>query len=147
MNDISISYRATMASIKLAGTSGLVDLNQDDFDFLTKSTPWLAMERSRVRSCVEATVYGALDMTGIARFAVPAEFIAGAICCFVHPINYMAAAAVFEGAENTTNVLAGIDAPMSASQIFAMVINHCGGCDDKSEAHWQHAKQYLKVSQ
>src|SRR5437016_9203213 len=41
--------------------SAVLDLTEDDFDFLTSNKVWIATDRSRARRCVEACVYGTLD--------------------------------------------------------------------------------------
>src|SRR5204863_628663 len=64
------------ASIKLIQASAVLDLTEDDFDFLTSNKVWIATDRSRARRCVEACVYGTLDFVGYPRFPAPVEFIA-----------------------------------------------------------------------
>src|SRR6266508_2241444 len=56
--------------------SAVVDLTEDDFDFLTSNKVWIATDRSRARRCVEACVDGTLDFVGYPRFPAPVEFIA-----------------------------------------------------------------------
>src|SRR5947207_10373613 len=48
-------------TIKLIQASAVLDLTEDDFDFLTSNKVWIATDRSRARRCVEACVYGMLD--------------------------------------------------------------------------------------
>ena len=78
-----ISYLTALASIKLVGDSSVLDLTSDDFDFLTGSKMWLPVDRSRASRCVEAAVYGALDMLGFPRFPAPVEYIAAVIASYV----------------------------------------------------------------
>src|SRR5437016_9158349 len=52
------------SSIKLIQASAVLDLTEDDFDFLTSNKVWIATDRSRARRCVEACVYGTLDFVG-----------------------------------------------------------------------------------
>src|SRR5205814_5780631 len=59
--------------------SAVLDLTEDDFDFLTSNKVWIATDRSRARRCVEACVYGTLDFVGYPRFPAPVEFIAAVI--------------------------------------------------------------------
>src|SRR5690606_18656745 len=61
------------ASIKLIQASAVLDLTEDDFDFLTSNKVWIATDRSRARRCVEACVYGTLDFVGYPRFPAPVE--------------------------------------------------------------------------
>src|SRR5690606_39379744 len=67
------------SSIKLIQASAVLDLTEDDFDFLTSNKVWIATDRSRARRCVEACVYGTLDFVGYPRFPAPVEFIAAVI--------------------------------------------------------------------
>src|SRR6266581_7497695 len=57
----SVRFQTALASIKLIQASAVLDLTEDDFDFLTSNKVWIATDRSRVRCCVEACVYGTLD--------------------------------------------------------------------------------------
>src|SRR5262249_58140833 len=51
--------------------SAVLDLTEDDFDFLTSNKDWIATDRSRARRCAEACVYGTLDFVGYPRFPAP----------------------------------------------------------------------------
>src|SRR5688572_11234855 len=78
ISDFLLTYLATqtaLASIKLIQASAVLDLTEDDFDFLTSNKVWIATDRSRARRCVEACVYGTLDFVGYPRFPAPVEFI------------------------------------------------------------------------
>ena len=68
----SVRFQTALASIKLIQASAVLDLTEDDFDFLTSNKVWIATDRSRARRCVEACVYGTLDFVGYPRF--PAFF-------------------------------------------------------------------------
>src|SRR5438034_3294175 len=54
----SVRFQTALASIKLIQASAVLDLTEDDFDFLTSNKGWIATDRSRARRCVEACVYG-----------------------------------------------------------------------------------------
>src|SRR4051794_41851530 len=75
----SVRFQTALASIKLIQASAVLDLTEDDFDFLTINKVWIATDRSRARRCVEACVYGTLDFVGYPRFPAPVEFIAAVI--------------------------------------------------------------------
>src|SRR5207253_5318194 len=81
----SVRFQTALASIKLIQASAVLDLTEDDFDFLTSNKVWIATDRSRARRCVEACVYGTLDFVGYPRFPAPVEFIAAVIAYYVHP--------------------------------------------------------------
>src|SRR5262245_13010801 len=69
----SVRFQTALASIKLIQASAVLDLTEDDFDFLTSNKAWIATDRSRARRCVEACVYGTLDFVGYPRFPAPVE--------------------------------------------------------------------------
>src|SRR5437667_4015614 len=87
----SVRFQTALASIKLIQASAVLDLTEDDFDFLTSNKVWIATDRSRARRCVEACVYGKLDFVGYPRFPAPVEFIAAVIAYYVHPVNIQTA--------------------------------------------------------
>src|SRR5689334_4229671 len=70
----SVRFPTALASIKLIQASAVLDLTEDDFDFLTSNKVWIATDRSRARRCVEACVYGTLDFVGYPRFPAPVDF-------------------------------------------------------------------------
>src|SRR5205823_8756765 len=69
----SVRFQTALASIKLIQASAVLDLTEDDFDFLTSNKVWIATDRSRARRCVEACVYGTLDFVGYPLFPAPVE--------------------------------------------------------------------------
>src|SRR5258706_16357869 len=83
----SVRFHSALAYIKLIQASGVLDLTEDDFEFLTSSKVWIATDRSRVRRFVEACVYGTLDFVGYPRCPAPVEFIAAVIAYYVHAVN------------------------------------------------------------
>src|SRR5262245_66565095 len=83
----SVRFQTALASIKLIQASAVLDLTEDDFDFLTSNKVWIASDRSRARRCVEACVYGTVDFVGYARFAGPVEFIVAVIAYYVYSVN------------------------------------------------------------
>src|SRR2546430_2714261 len=87
----SVRFQTALASIKLIQASAVLDLTEDDFDFLTSNKVWIATDRSRARRWVEACVYGTLDFVGYPRFPAPVEFIAAVIAYYVHPVNIQTA--------------------------------------------------------
>lgn len=139
-----LRYTASMEAIKLVKDSGYLNLTEEDFDFLTQDKPWIGVERTRARQVVEACVYGTLDYLGFPRFAVPAEFVAGAIAHFVHPANMMTASVIMEGVEWAENIVAGIEKPLKAQEIFAHVIRVRSGYDRDVEVFVNSTRKKLK---
>src|SRR5690554_6054878 len=119
----SVRFQTALASIKLIQASAVLDLTEDDFDFLTSNKAWIATDRSRARRCVEACVYGTLDFVGYPRFPAPVEFIAAVIAYYVHPVNIQTACLIMEGAEFTENIINGVVRPVKAAELFAFTLS------------------------
>src|SRR5437773_1615431 len=84
----SVRFQTALASIKLIQASAVLDLTEDDFDFLTSNKVWIATDRSRARRCVEACFYGTLDFVGYPRFLAPVGFIAAVIAYMFIPSTF-----------------------------------------------------------
>src|SRR5207245_2801243 len=126
----SVRFQTALASIKLIQASAVLDLTEDDFDFLTSNKVWIATDRSRARRCVEACVYGTLDFVGYPRFPAPVEFIAAVIAYYVHPVNIQTACLIMEGAEFTENIINGVERPVKAAELFAFTLRVRAGNTD-----------------
>src|SRR5260221_12449 len=126
----SVRFQTALASIKLIQASAVLDLTEDDFDFLTSNKVWIATDRSRARRCVEACVYGTVDFVGYPRFPAPVEFIAAVIAYYVHPVNIQTACLIMEGAEFTENIINGVERPVKAAELFAFTLRVRAGNTD-----------------
>src|SRR5262245_21407448 len=71
----SVRFQTALASIKLIQASAVLDLTEDDFDFLTSNKVWIATDRSRARRCVEACVCGYLEFVGCLCFPALVVFL------------------------------------------------------------------------
>src|SRR2546421_11897710 len=93
----SLRFKTALASIKLIQASAVLDLTDDDFDFLTSNKVGLATDGSRARRCVEACVYGTLVFVGYPRFPAPVEVNDAVIAYYVHPVNIQTACVLVVG--------------------------------------------------
>src|SRR5690625_4520691 len=103
----SVRFQTALASIKLIQASAVLDLTEDDFDFLTSKKVWIATDRSRARRCVEACVYGTLDFVGYPRFPAPGDCRAAVIAYYVRPVDMQTVCVIMEGAGFTENSIKG----------------------------------------
>ncbi len=140
-----IRYATALASIKAISDASVIDLHPDDYAFLTQDKLWISRDRSRARRCIEAATYGALDMVGLPRFAVPAEFVAAAIAYFVKPQNLQLACVIMEGVEWSENIISGVDKPLTASVIFAHSLRILSGKEFDVDQQVKLAKKRLKL--
>lgn len=79
-------------------------ITKEDYQLVTGSEPWLVNDRERVRRILQQLAAGTLDLIGIDRFELPAEYCAAIISVFVHPTNCMAACVVFENRRPGTDI-------------------------------------------
>src|SRR5437016_8102271 len=107
----SVRFQTALASIKLIQASAVLDLTEDDFDFLTSNKVWIATDRSRARRCVEACVYGTDRKSGSAGMPRPISY---AVFCLkkkkrkrkVHRSNALAEADEMVANEQTFVIVA-----------------------------------------
>src|SRR5438093_849385 len=92
----SVRFQTALASIKLIQASAVLDLTEDDFDFLTSNKVCIATDRSRARHAVEAGVLVTLDFVGCPRVLAPVEFIAAVIAYYVQPVNIQTSCLIIE---------------------------------------------------
>src|SRR5687767_9851226 len=116
----SVRFQTALASIKLIQASAVLDLTEDDFDFLTSNKVWIATDLSRARRCVVACVYGTLDSVGYPRFPAPVEFIAAVIAYYVHPVNIPTACLLLERAESTEHSIIVVVRPVHPAALSAL---------------------------
>src|SRR5258705_2756695 len=108
----SVRLKTSLASIKLIQASAVLDLTEDDFDFLTSNKVCIATDRSRARRCVEACVYGTLDFVRFPRFPAPVDVSAAVIAYYGHPVNIQTACLSMAIAELTENIITYVDRPI-----------------------------------
>src|SRR5699024_3365586 len=111
----SVRFQTALASIKLIQASAVLDLTDDDFDFLTSNIVLLAPDRSRTRCCVEACFYGTLYFVVDPRFPGSVEFIAYFIAHYVLRVKIQTGCRFMEGAQFTENIINGVDRPVRAA--------------------------------
>src|SRR5205809_7153571 len=95
----SVRFQTALASIKLIQASAVLDLTEDDYDFLTSNQVWIATDRSRARRCVAACVYGTLDFVGYPRFTAPGEYLAAGSAYYGPSVNIQPPCLIMQGAE------------------------------------------------
>src|SRR5262249_23444876 len=89
----SVRFQTAFASIKLSQASAVLDLTEDDFDFLTSNKVWIATDRSRARRCVEAsfmvrwTLYDTLAFLLLLSLLLPSLLIMFIPSTFKRPVS------------------------------------------------------------
>src|SRR6478736_5385112 len=119
----SVRFQTALASIKLIQASAVLDLTEDDFDFLTSNKVWIATDRS----------------------PAPVEFIAAVIAYCVHPVNIQTACLIMEGAEFTENIINGVERPVKAAELFAFTLRVRAGNTDVLTDAEENVRQKLRA--
>ena len=73
VNDQSLSFQNDLACIMLIQVSAVLDLTEDDFDFLTSNKFWIPTDRNLAQSCHQACNYGKKDIEGYPHNTTPEE--------------------------------------------------------------------------
>src|SRR5690625_1257768 len=141
----SVRFQTAVASIKLLQASAVLDLTEDELDFLTSNNVWIATDPSRARRCVAAGVYGTLVFLGSPRFPAPVEFLAAVIASYVHPVNIQTACLIMEGAEFTENIINGVERPVTAAELFAFTLRVRAGNTDVLTDAEENERQKLRA--
>src|SRR5699024_10757876 len=141
----SVRFQSALASIKLIQASALLDLTEDDFDFLTSNKVWIATDRSRARRSVEACDYGTLVLLGYPRLPGPVEFTASVIAYYDHAVNIHTACHIMEGAEFTENIINGVERPVKAAELFAFTLRVRAGNTDVLTDAEENVRQKLRA--
>src|SRR5437773_2531269 len=123
----SVRFQTALASIKLIQASAVLDLTEDDFDFLTSNKVWIATDRSRARRCVEACVYGTLDFVGYPRFPAPVEYNAAVIADYVHPVYIQTVCINMECVARTKTMINGDERTIKAAGVCAFPLRVLAG--------------------
>src|SRR6266581_4346624 len=119
----SVRFQTALASIKLIQASAVLDLTEDDFDFLTSNKVWIATDR----------------------FRAPVEFIAAVIAYYVHPVNIQTACLIMESAEFTENIINGVERPVKAAELFAFTLRVRAGNTDVLTDAEENVRQKLRA--
>lgn len=139
---MDMRYRCSVAAVNALAAEGYVDLSEDDVNFIKQDRIWTAADRSRVRRGLEAFAYGAVDLLGLARFPLPAEFVATVIAKVVAAPNWQIACVIMSGAEWSENVVLNREDPVNAEVLFSHVLRIAAGFNygvDNAEARARQA--------
>ena len=90
---------------------------------------WTSAQRGVFRQAFEGVLFESLDHLALARFTLPAEYVAAMIVAFVHPVNHLAACKWSEhhGVDADSMAISVNETaeyePFTARQMFAIVCN------------------------
>src|SRR5436305_9654681 len=105
----SVRFQTALASIKLIQASAVLDLTEDDFDFLTSIKVWIATDRSRARRCVEACVYVRWALLDNLAFLVLVRLFLPAFLFFFIPSTFKRPVSSWEALNLTKKLIMALD--------------------------------------
>lgn len=140
-------YALAIAALDMIGVTGHTDLTPQDMAFVGSDKLWLGTDRVQVNRVLSALCYGGLDLIGLPRFPVPAEFIAAVIARHVPAHNVLIACSMLERADWAENMINGVEAPVTASVLCAHVMaikaGYLAGVDNANDRVVRSAKAGL----
>lgn len=131
-----LSYETALATLRVIDQYAVADfdalgIRPEEFEMLSGHQPWLRHNLPVVMRALNAVTFGTLEVMGMPKITVPAEYQAAIIASLVAPGNRMAACvwmsqerqtgagALEMSARNQTT--SQLD-PASADQLFALVV-------------------------
>jgi hypothetical protein len=118
--------KGAMLTIANASPDSLetMGITEADLYQVTDNIPWTGKERVKVVRTLEALLYAPLDILGLERFEVCAEYVAAIISVFVQPINQMLACSWMQGGQAAGTLAMSQDSiseTVTASRLHALV--------------------------
>jgi hypothetical protein len=112
-------------------------VNEQDFRLVCGREPWIAMERQRVVSVLDTLTHGVVDIMGLPRIEVPAEFRAAVLVIFVDGGNLAVACRWSEsGAAAEELAEGGSLEPVTARELFALCCQIHGDAE-QARGKWE----------
>ena len=66
-----------------------VGIQDSEWKLLTSSQPWIAKNRHTIERLLKHLIFAGLDLSGIPRISVPAEYVCGVLSSYISPVNHM----------------------------------------------------------
>lgn len=117
-----------LATGSATGSLEALGILPSDLQTTLGKLPWQANERHLVTKTLDILMYGTMDLLGLPRFQVPAEYVAATIAMFVQPLNLMVACRWMEAGQPTVDYLGNPTVatsnqePVESSQLFALCL-------------------------
>ncbi len=110
--------------------------SRESMRVLGQSDFWTSAQRGVFRQAFEGVLFESLDHLALARFTLPAEYVAACIVAFVDPVNHLAACKWSEhhGVDADSMAISVNETveyePFTARQMFAIVCNIVSWAED-----------------
>ena len=118
---------------------GHMGIARDQFDKFIQEAPWMVGDRIPVQRVLTSLRDGMAAVIGFPPFKVPAEYQAALIHCFIQPANIQTACQWASQTSYPASDLAlgaeSATAPVSADQLFTLVLMARGNCKEFEGIH------------
>lgn len=123
-----LKFQTARGAMKLlAGSSyteifGSLGITKEEFEKVTRASCWVSQDRGEVRKTLDALCAGVMDVTGVPRFEMPAEYVAAVIVSYVNPTNIQVACRWMEGQRPAEVVRGASSTPgqVDPAQLFVL---------------------------
>ena len=123
-----LSFETALGAMQLVKRSDYGSLFQslgvtgEDYQLTCGTAVWTGMDRARVRQTLDAFSAGTMDLVGVSRFELPAEYLAAVIVMFVHPVNVMIACRWMENMRPAEIIVGASSTPVTVdpAEVFAL---------------------------
>ncbi len=131
MLTLAIAKGAMYALSRGTGTDILesIGILPKELELAQGDISWTAQQRPQVVKTLDALTFGTMDVLGLPRFTVPAEFTGAVIVMYTTPINWMVACRWLEGGSKAQDLSnpngnnGGESAePATAAQLFSICL-------------------------
>lgn len=121
-------------------TTGLqsLEIRKEDMALLKAQSPWTSEHRRKARTTLELLTYASIDLAGLPRFAVPAEYSAAVIYNFVSMVNWQVACHVISAGRTAAEDIESEHEPedVTPRKLFALICE-CAGQSENFKAKLQ----------
>lgn len=121
---VACGNMSLIANMARNGDLSTFGVTREDFNKLCGNAPWLANDRNRMRMTLESMLSSTMDVIGVPRFQMPAEFVAAGIALFIAPINIQTCCRFMERIPTAESLGRAADDSdvMTARQLFALCV-------------------------
>lgn len=129
MTGMKLSLETARGALRLVRESDLslqaqaFGISKEELTKVMLNRTWVAGDRGPVRRVLDNLCYGMMDMIGVARIEIAAEYVAAVIVAFVAPCNIAVACRWCEGVRSSEAVrdAAGVvQGEVSPAQLFVL---------------------------
>ena len=122
-----MAFSSSFVTVQSSAVSLPSGVNDAEMRLCRGDAPWIGTDRPSIVRTLESLLYGSLDVLGLPRIRIPAEYVASVLVTVVKPLNIALAcswmqregSAALEALVTSAEVGGNIE-PVSAERLFAL---------------------------